>query len=302
MVLAQTALLELAPRPAWARSVSAWLRNGARWFGDRAPESLTNRLKLGFTPPKKARNVVTSLEERPQVLEHVLWFAFSGHLLNLEVSGAADVEKNGADRIARFRFFVKEDNPRLVAVTSGSWAKVGACPVPTVAEDVLVRSCPLQQIVYGSEVVLLQLIDVDIRSWPRGPVSFRVCPEAMQHLEQLAVHLGREPLNQHWIGDVRHVGVGLGLAGIRIHDGYHLLIQRGLPWGRPFGLFQVNTFMVPGDPGCIPVDDEAVSVDELTRAFRMRAHGQDAGEPLALAWLAFVVSEDKQPFFAELPS
>jgi hypothetical protein len=70
-----------------------------------------------------------------------------------------------------------------VAVTSGCWAKVGAGPVSTVAEDVFVRSCTVQKIVYGSEVVFLQIIEVDVCPWPLGPVSLGTCSVPMEHFE-----------------------------------------------------------------------------------------------------------------------
>ena len=98
------------------------------------------------------------------------------------------------------------------------------------------------------------------------------------HLEQLLVHLGSKPVHEDWVGCIKEVGVGLGLAGVRVDDGEHFLLQRGARGGWPAGQGDMNTVLVPGNRVGLPVDDEAVHVDELARTRGLRTHGKDAGQ------------------------
>jgi hypothetical protein len=72
--------------------------------------------------------------------------------------------------------------------------------VSTVTEDVLVRSRALQEIVNGSEVVLLHGTEVDVFARPLGEVSLGPGTVAVQHLEKILVHLGGKPVHNRGIG------------------------------------------------------------------------------------------------------
>ncbi|HEU4994773.1 MAG TPA: hypothetical protein VFT29_08135 [Gemmatimonadaceae bacterium] len=61
---------------------------------------------------------------------------------------------------------------------------------------------------------LLEANDVEVRPRLLGRVAFGPGSVAMQHLEQLLIHLGTKPVHQSWVDCIGELGVGRRLAGV----------------------------------------------------------------------------------------